>query len=153
MIIDWSDPTSKISEHFTVHDALWLPSWQVMHVPSEAEKANILAMAEKMELIRAFLEKPINVHCWIRPTNATVPGTKWDKKNYNSFVGGAPGSAHIDGNAVDWNPSAMVCGDAKALLLPKLEEFQIRMENNDGGNWVHNDRRQPAPKKSRFFRP
>lgn len=150
--IDWSDPKAPISKFFTVKEALYLPAWEAMHVPSEEEKREILKTAQKMDLIREYLEQPISVHCWIRPKCANVPKSKWDKKNYNAFVGGAPGSAHPEGKAVDWHASKMTCAEIRQLLVPKLKDFDIRMEDVDG-NWVHIDTRQPAPRKSRFFKP
>jgi zinc D-Ala-D-Ala carboxypeptidase len=152
MNVDWKDPKSKISKHFFVREALWLPAWEVFHVPSEQEKAEILKTAEKMDLVREYLERPLIIHCWIRPKVANIPNSKWDKKNYNSFVGGAPGSAHPEGKAADFNPVSMTCGEARSLLLHKLKEFDIRLENTEG-NWLHIDTRQPLPMKSRFFRP
>lgn len=152
MSINWSDPKSLLTPHFTVHDALWLPSWQVYHVPSELEKANIIKQAEKLELVREYLEKPLIIHVWIRPVSVNAPNTQYHLKNYNAAIGGAPGSAHIEGKATDWNPVSMTCSEARTILEPKLEEFKIRMENIDG-NWVHTDMRDPLPNKKRFFRP
>lgn len=146
------DPKIPITPHFTWHEALWLPAWEVMHLPTAEEIKSIGLMSHKMELVREWLEVPLNIHCWIRPTCVNAPGSKWDKRNYNAFVGGAPGSAHIEGNAVDFNPIGMDCGSARMILMNKLEEFQIRMENTEG-NWVHCDRREPMPKRPRFFRP
>lgn len=152
MAIDWSDPKAKISQFFTVKEALWLPSWEVLHVPSETEKEEILKTAQKMDLIREYLERPIIIHCWIRPKNANVPKSKWHARNYNAFVGGAPGSAHIEGKAVDFHAAKMTCGEVRQLLQSKLSEFDIRMEDIEG-NWVHIDTRQPLRRKSRFFKP
>jgi hypothetical protein len=152
MDIDWSNPKSQISEHFTVHDATYLPSWGIYHTPSDAEKANILKMAEKMELIRAYIEKPIVVHVWIRPMSVNCPGTIYNGKNYNSVVGGALKSAHILGLAVDWNPEGETCEDARQVLLSQLANFDIRMENRNG-NWVHCDTGVLLPGGNRFFRP
>lgn len=146
------EPKQKISKHFTLHEALWLPAWQVYHVPSAVEMEEIVKTAEKLDAIREHLGKPIIVHCWIRPSCVNVPNSKWDRRNYNSFVGGAPGSAHQEGKAVDFHASSMVCDEIRYLLLTELKVLDIRMENNQG-NWVHIDTRQPLPGKSRFFRP
>jgi len=151
-MIDWNDPKSQITEHFTVHDATYLPTWQIYHQPSDVEKQNIITTAGKMELVRQELGRPLLAHCWIRPTSVNCPGSAYHGRNYNALVGGAKNSPHIDGEAVDFNPVAMTCGDARAVLLPKLEEFQIRMENIEG-NWVHIDTRQPLAGHPRFFRP
>lgn len=146
------DFKEKISQHFTLHEALWLPSWQVHHIPSEAELSAIKHVAEKMDEIREILGRPIIVHCWIRPNCANVPNSKWDRRNYNAFVGGAPGSAHQEGKAVDFHASSLVCDEIRHLLVTELARMDIRMENNDG-NWVHIDTRKPLPGKARFFRP
>ncbi len=151
-MIDWKDPKAKISKFFTVREALWLPSWEILHVPSEEEKKQILLVAEKMDLIREELSNPIIVHCWIRPKCANAPGSKWDRRNYNAFVGGSPGSAHIEGKAVDFHVARMTCGEVRQILQSRLNDLKIRMENIEG-NWVHVDIRDPLPRRSRFFKP
>lgn len=150
--IDWNDKKSKITPHFTVHDATWLPTWEIYHIPSEEEKANIIKTAEKLELIREYIDRAINVHVWIRPLKVNAPGTIYNGRNYNLAVGGAPRSAHISGLAVDWNPYKMTCSEARIILIPMLAEYKIRMENIEG-NWVHIDLNDPAPGRPRFFRP
>lgn len=149
---NWDDPKSKLSPHFTVHDATWLPSWQVYHQPSDEEKEAILRTAEKLEKVREVLGKPLNVHCWIRPDKVICRGA-YNGRNYNAHVGGAKKSAHRLGLACDFNPIGMTCGDAKELLNPKLEELDVRMEDNGTGNWVHIDLVKPAPGRPRFFKP
>lgn len=136
--IDWSNPESKISKHFTVKEALWLPSWKVMHTPSEMEKTNILKQATKMDLIRDFLGAPINVHCWIRPI-LNCPDSSYHGQDYNAFVKGARNSSHKVGLATDYDSTGLNCDDVRTKLEPKLDEFDIRMERMPGGNWVHND--------------
>jgi hypothetical protein len=136
--IDWTNPTAKISKHFTVKEACWLPSWQVIHSPSEEEKANILKQAVKMDLIRDFLGVPLNVHCWIRPI-LNCPGHEHNGQDYNALVKGARNSAHKVGLATDYDAKELNCDDVRAKLEPKLEEWQIRMEKMPGSKWVHND--------------
>src|SRR5690606_2229521 len=93
--IDWKNPAAKISKHFTVKEACWLPSWGVMHIPSEDEKKNILFMAGKMDLVRDFLQKAVKIHVWIRPV-LNNPDSKYHGQDYNAFVKGAKASAHKD---------------------------------------------------------
>lgn len=153
MEIDWSNPKSQISEHFTVHDATYLPTWRIYHQPSEAEKKAILETALKLEQVRSLLERPLNVHCWIRPSSVNCPNApSYHGRNYNALVGGAKNSPHIYGQAVDFNPLSMTCGDARAILVEHLSDLGIRMENIEG-NWVHIDTRCPLPGHPRFFRP
>jgi hypothetical protein len=149
--IAWADPKASISKHFTVHDATYLPTWQCYHEPSDTEKANILRMAEVLEKVREVLGKPLNVHCWIRPTNV-ANSTSYTGRNYNAVVGGAQNSPHITGIAVDFNPVGLECGQGREVLLPELEKLGIRMENREGP-WIHVDIRSPAPGHPRFFRP
>lgn len=149
MNINWSDPKSKISDHFTVHEATWLPSWSIYHTPSEDEKTNILNTVSKMELIRAYVNAPINVHVWIRPSIVNNPNSSYNGQNYNEYVGGASNSAHITGLAVDFDVQGISCGDIKAKLLIKLQEFNIRCES-DTTNWVHIDLYPANP--NRYFK-
>lgn len=136
--IDWSNPESKISNHFSVKETCWLPSWQVMHIPSEDEKQNILKQAAKMDLIRDFLGVPIRVHCWIRPI-LNNPNSEHNGQDYNALVKGAKNSAHKIGLATDYDAEGLNCDDVRAKLEPMLEQWQIRMEKMPGGNWIHND--------------
>lgn len=159
MTIDWTNPKAKISNHFTVHEALWLPSWHIYHTPTETEKANIIVTAQCMDKVRDLLNVSINVSVWIRPKKVDCatfdPKTiKIDEKDshkelkekalaaldYNLFIGStATKSAHIVGSAVDWIPSGMTCDAARKLLKEKLDEFEIRIEALDGSPWVHVD--------------
>lgn len=153
MSINWNDPKSKISKYFTVKEALYLPSWDVMHIPSEAEKANIIRTAEKMDLIREYLDKPVNVNVWIRPAQVNCPtNLRYHGKNYNAAIGGAPKSAHVEGLAVDFRVSTITAMDVRFLLKDKLEDFNIRMEDHNG-NWTHIDLREVPKGGKRFFKP
>lgn len=153
MTIDWTNPSDKISNHFTVKEACLLPSWGVLHVPSDDEQANILAMAAIMDQVRDFVGKPINVHCWIRPTSANCPGSQHDGGNYNVAAGStALHSAHIIGKAVDWD-CGVVCDDTRNQIMAQLEPWGVRMENRPGSGWVHLDDQPVAPGGHRFFLP
>ena len=50
--MDWTNPKTKISKYFTVHEATYLPSWKIYHTPSEAEKTEIVKLAQVMDIIR-----------------------------------------------------------------------------------------------------
>lgn len=164
---NWSNIVDKISKYFTVSEATYLNSWKLYHVPSEQERINIIKTAEVMDKIREFLGVPIKVHCWIRPSKVNcdpafknllnkIPADTASKKraadrlDYNAYVGGATSSSHITGLAVDFS-CKLHCDLVRAKLLPKLEEFGIRMEDLPGASWVHIDL---APvKTARFFKP
>ena len=136
--MDWSNPQEKISNHFTVKEACWLPSWGKLHTPTQQEQENILKSAEMMDKIRDFLNKPISIHCWIRPTE------------YNKAIGGAPASMHITGLAVDFDCGEN-CDDTRAKLLPQLTVWDIRMERH-AGPWVHIDLKH-VPDQFKYFIP
>jgi hypothetical protein len=136
--IDWTNPEAKISKFFTVKEACWLPSWSIMHIPSEEEKQNIIKQAAKMDLIRGFFGVSIRVHCWIRPI-LNNPNSEFNGKDYNALVKGAKNSAHKVGLATDYDVEGLNCDDVRAKLEPKLEQWQIRMEKMPGSDWIHND--------------
>lgn len=141
--IDWSDHNAKIGPHFRVHEALWLPSWRIYHIPSDEEKANIVRITDSMELIRGLLGAAIIVHCWIRPLNVNAPDTPHHGENYNRYIGSrSTKSAHIFGRAVDFHVSGYSgpekCALVRQQILPYLEDWNIRMEDIEGG-WVHID--------------
>jgi hypothetical protein len=150
--IDWTDPSAKISNHFSVKEALWLPSWGVMHIPSDDEKANILKQAANMDKIRDIVGAPINVHCWIRPI-LNNPASAHHGQDYNAFVGGAKNSCHKIGLATDYDVTGQNCDDVRALLEPQLDDLGMRMERMPGGNWVHNDSGVVPPGGHAYFIP
>lgn len=152
MSIDWTDPTAKISNHFTVREATWLPSWGCCHIPNDEEQANILKMASKMDQVRDLLGKPINVHVWIRPGAANCPGSLHDGEDYNAAIGGAAHSAHKVGSAVDWDCGEN-CDVTRATLETELDRFCLCMERKPGGNWVHLDDFPPRGATGRYFVP
>lgn len=152
--IDWSDPKAKISKYFTVNEALMLREWKRLANAEDGLtdeiKANIVKTAQKMDVIREFVGKPLLIKSWLRPPK------------YNVAIGGAAQSAHMDGLAVDWwtdengdgHLDGQDCDQLKELLAPKLEEWEIRMENNGrGARWIHIDLRAVPAGGKRFFKP
>lgn len=138
-MISWLNPKANITEHFTVHEACYLPSWQMLHDPTPEEQDNLLKICRLMEQVRALFGKSINVHCMIRPTD------------YNKKIGGAPHSAHILGLACDFDVDGVPCDNVRAMLLPKLAEWNCRMEDAPGSSWVHLDLMPTS--NNRFFKP
>lgn len=146
-----TSPSDKISKYFTLKDALWLPSWNVFHLPSKEEMATILTFAQVMDTLRDHLNHPIIVHVWLRPI-LNNPASPHHGEDYNAFVGGAKASAHKQGCAVDYHVQDVSTDSVKALLLPLLDQFNIRMEDNGkNSSWIHNDSLAPHP--HRFFIP
>lgn len=174
--VDWSNSKSRLSANFSVGEALTLPSWGAMHIPSDSEKEAILSIAAQVTKAILVLAKElnkeihINVHAWIRPGAANIPGSKWNGKDYNRYIyetqvwkglsaeeiakKHVPDSPHKTGHAIDFNvigfEGAIGCAKVRAALLPHLEELGLRMEDLDGG-WVHLDN-LPIVNK-RFFKP
>lgn len=144
-----SDPIYKNS-HFRWSEALYLPQWQVYHNPSNLEKDNIIKSCQKLELVRDMFNKPLLIHVWIRPI-LNSPGNPMHGQDYNAFIGGAPNSEHKAGCAIDFHIGELSCDDVRAKLLPKLDEFDIRVEDKPSAAWVHIDIAKPRP--NRYFKP
>jgi uncharacterized protein YcbK (DUF882 family) len=121
----------QITEHFTWHEALWLPQWKRLANESdgltEEIKQNLIGVFTKMVLIRDLVGKPINIHCAFRPTA------------YNLLVGGAKSSQHLTGKAVDFSVKGMSCDDVRELLKKHYQEYKIRLEWLPKSLWVHID--------------
>lgn len=132
MNIDWTDFASKISQHFTVKEALWLPQWNRLANESDglddAVKANLIELCNKLDIVRNYFGASMNIHCMYRPDV------------YNALVHGAPMSAHKIGRAADFDVSGMSCGDAIQQILDNnmLEVWNLRCENNGPQpTWIH----------------
>lgn len=140
-MIDWKDPKSKVSKYFTVKECLWLPQWNRMANEEDGLtdeiKQNIIQLCYQMDVVREYLNSPINVHCFYRPDA------------YNKLVGGAANSAHKDGMAIDWDTPGINCNELRPKLVDKLEEWCLRCEDHQG-NWIHLDSRSVGP-SGRFF--
>jgi hypothetical protein len=158
--IDWTDPKCPISSYFTIKEAIWLPRWgrlaSVGDGLTEDARSALVLMFQKMDTVREFLGKPIHVHVAYRSIA------------YNREIGGAPESCHVarrEGGAllaaVDWDARALAddslgesCDEVRSLLIPKLEQWGLRMEDNGPlSPWIHLDTRPVLPGHSRFFKP
>lgn len=144
------NPADKISVHFTWKDALYLPSWNRMAGPSDGVElrvlSNLQALFAKMDIVRDYIGKPIIVHVAYRPAK------------YNEEIGGASKSAHLCLDpgiaAVDFHVQNMSCRLAKIRFMEKLDEWNLRMENNgQNASWVHLDNRPVTEIGHRFFKP
>lgn len=131
MSIDWTDPTSQVSPHFTVRECLYLPTWG--RLANEADglntdiQAQLVALCAKMEQVRDFLGAPINVHCMYRPPA------------YNLVIGAPENDVHSQGQAIDFDCNPQItCDQVRATLCTVLDQFEIRMERGTT-NWIHLD--------------
>ncbi len=143
-------PTDMISTYFSWKEALYLPRWFRMGNAQDGltdeVMANLTFLFKKMDAVRDFFERGIVVHC------------AWRPEAYNKIVGGAAGSAHmaLDPNvaACDFHVSGVWCSDAQTKLMPKLDDLEMRMEDNGPQpGWIHLDTRPLIPGHSRFFKP
>jgi len=150
MTTNWNDPTSLVSQHFTVRECTYLPSWGVCHLPTAIEKSNLTRMALVLDKVRDIVGKPIKIHVWIRPDVAHCPINPHDGEDYNKLIGGAPHSAHVHGLAVDFD-CGEDCDKTRATLEPLLAQLGVRMEKKVGSNWIHLDLLPPNP--NRYFIP
>ena len=153
--IDWENMGAKIASNFTVHESLWLPSWRIYHIPSDEEKQQIVKTADAMQKIRGLFSVGIAVHVWIRPISVNNPDSSHHGENYNLAIGSkSTRSAHIFGKACDFHVSGMSgpagCEQARQGILLHIEEWDIRMEDINGG-WIHIDTNSVGHK--RFFKP
>lgn len=151
MEIDWNNPASPISRHFTVREALWLPTWGRLAREADGltdEIRDTLARfaSRVMDPLRDLLGEII-VHCWYRPPT------------YNALIGGAPGSAHMCLGTwaacdfhVENSGTITGCAATRSTIMPWLEPLQIRMEDIIG-NWIHVDSHPLIGGQARVFSP
>lgn len=135
--------TDKISKYFTWKEAIWLPSWNRMANQNDGLDEIVINNLNKtfqvMDEIRELFNVPIKVHVAYRPLE------------YNKQIGGALKSKHMYGMACDFSVKNKTCDEVRAVLKNKIEEWDIRMENNPGSNWVHIDIARVPVGGNRFF--
>lgn len=156
--IDWTDPKAKISKYFTVGEAIMLREWNRLANESDGLNEHVKTQLtrifnEQMDWIREFLNRPVFIKSAYRP------------KQYNISIGGAAKSAHMceEGYAAvdfwcdvdgDGDKDGEDCDKIKELLMPKLEERNVRMEDNGkGARWIHIDNKPLPIGGNRFFKP
>src|SRR5271165_5464138 len=65
--VDFTNPDHKITEHFTVTDALMLHNWnRLARVEDGADYSKLTTLCQKLEEVRTQLGCPMNVHCMFR---------------------------------------------------------------------------------------
>lgn len=155
--VNWAEPKSQISKHFTVAEAIVLREWNRLANAEDGlddtVKRNLFNVFQKMDVIREFLARPILIKSAYRPSA------------YNVHIGGAAQSAHMassDYAAVDFwcdengdgHLDGADCDLIKEALRPKLAEWGLRMEDNGvGARWVHVDTKPIPPGGHIEFKP
>ena len=115
------------SKYFTWHEALYLKSINSYAIPTELQKITISNFAKKMDRIRDHFGLPIKVHSWLRPDL------------YNKMIGGAAGSLHCEGRAIDFSiPGGSSIEEIKRVLYSDKNLWPGRGEL-DTTDWVHLD--------------
>lgn len=116
------------SKYFKWKEALWLPQMNAYAVPSRLQQDYIVKQAKALDGVREYFGRPIQVHCWLRPTK------------YNELVGGAPQSRHLLGDATDFTVLGMEHEEVKKILMGNPDIYIGRGEI-DTTNWIHLDTR------------
>ena len=113
-----------ITEHFT-WDEVFANEVQSDGCPTLEIFETALQTAHQMEHIRVAVNKPINVHCWVRqiPHNIRAGST-------------AEFSPHINGRAVDFDVEGLSIEDAIEVILKLKTQVRIERRTTD---WVHID--------------
>ena len=144
-MIDWTNPTDQVSDHFTVNDMCMLHQWNRLATADDGMDENmqtqLVILAQKLEQIRSFLQTPMSVHCCFR------------SHDYNKLISAPPNDVHSMGMACDFDCNSHLSTDeVKSRLMPVLEQMGIRMENNGtGASWIHIDTHPVM--HARFFNP
>lgn len=120
------------SDNFKWQEILYLPRWQVYAMPDTYTiYKNLKLITHRLEMVREVIGSPL------------IVTSGWRPRLYNTLIGGAKNSAHIHGRAIDFYaldyPGGDGCDKVRSWLENKLDQFDIRMERNPGGNWVHID--------------
>lgn len=139
--------TDKITDHFTWGEALYLPSMDMYAEPTQEQIDNIIDMANVLEVVRSIFGRALIIHNWIRTNEYNLFLRKLGYKT-------ASKSQHLLANATDFHIAGLEgvkgCDYVRAILLPKLDELNIRMEDRPV-NWVHIDRGPVI--RHRYFKP
>ncbi len=140
-VIDWTDEKCLVTPHFSVKDCLWLGQNGRLANTGDGLTDEIIASlidtCHMGEDIRALLDCPLRVTSMFRPPE------------YSVKVGGSSHDVHTRGMAMDFVPIGLHIEIARAIILPRLESFEIRMERGTT-NWLHLDHAHPGP-SGRYF--
>lgn len=128
-------------DHIKWWEVLWLPQYRMYtHPPDDQVIANLISIGKRFDMVREILgNEPMSVTSGFRP------------EAYNKHIKGAKRSAHISGEAIDFQHSKLNAYECRARLLPHLNDLKIRMEDLPRSNWVHIDLRKPG--SGRYFKP
>jgi uncharacterized protein YcbK (DUF882 family) len=126
-------------DNFSWYEVLLLRQWGFYAYPSLEVYHNLIDIMKKLQWIREYFHKPIKI------TSGWRPGA------YNEHIRGAFASAHVTGQAVDFQVPGLDTEDVRTELIPLIGHLQIRMEDHRG-SWVHIDSKF-RDKESAYFKP
>lgn len=134
------------TQSFRWREALWCPIWKVCVLPTPAQKANIIKIAQPLQYIRNRFDKPIQITSWLRPE-------MYNEWKYPYGINGAKASQHVLGAAVDFKIMTLSCEEVRQELEKQLEHLNIRMERADGQDRIHIDAKRVLQGDNRYFYP
>jgi len=143
-MIDWTNASCQVTEHFTVGDCLMLHNWGRLATEADGADFNKLTtLCQVLEQVRAALNCPMNVHCMFRSTAYNL------EQNILPPTGA---DVHAMNMAVDFDSNGhLTIQEIKDTLEPLLGQLGIRMERGTT-TWVHLDVHQVGP-SGRYFTP
>lgn len=143
-VVDWSNPNCKLSQFFSVREALWLSTWGRLATIddglTDVIKGNLVKLSTKLDQLRVFFNTPMIVTSMYRPPE------------YSRLVGGTMTDVHTRGLACDFTMDFdESLNQVKEALIPRLDAFGIRLERGTT-NWIHIDTGPVGP-SGRYFNP
>lgn len=122
------DKNIPLSKYFTWSEALWMEKSHAYALPTDEQIHNIINMAQALDNIRGYYNKPIKVHSWLR-----TPA-------HNQLIKGATKSAHLEGLAVDFTIPGVNVHKIQEELSKNVDLWPHRVEQATP-TWVHVDLR------------
>jgi hypothetical protein len=141
--INWNDPKSMVSKHFTVAEAITLHAWNRLATEEDGltqdVKNEIVKLCSVMDEVRDILGCPMNAHCIFR-------SVKYNQEVLHSL----PNDVHAAGKAIDFDCAPhLTIEEAKEKIRPYLEKLNIRMEGATT-SWIHLDTHAVGPSGREF---
>jgi zinc D-Ala-D-Ala carboxypeptidase len=116
----------QLSKHFSLAEFCVTQS-KLQNVPDKGQLARLQNTAANMELVRAAVGGKV-----------ITPSSVFRSEAVNTEAGGSPTSAHMSGDAVDFNVSGVAKADVLALIITAAIPFDQLIDENKGGkSWIH----------------
>lgn len=141
-MIDWTNPKSQVTTHFTVRDLCWLHNWNRLATAEDGvDFDKLMDLANTLEAVRAILGCPMNAHCGFRSAAYNIE---------QKILLPTGKDVHQMSIAFDFDCGAKLSIEqVKVQLVPHLEALGIRLEFGTT-TWAHVDKRAPGP-SGRYF--